>query len=65
MKKNEQARKKNIINDAIIKDISDSVHGITYGTVTIKINNSKIVQIEVTQNKRFDDVWVAEGGGGI
>jgi len=34
---------KNIVNDAIIKDISDSVHNLRYGTVTITVHNSKIV----------------------
>lgn len=65
MSKDTAAVQKNVINDAIIKDISESVRGLSFGTVTIKIHNSKIVQIEVTQNKRFDDVWTAEGGGGI
>ncbi len=65
MKNAEEPRRKNIINDAIIKDISESVHGLIFGTVTIKVNNAKIVQIDVTENKRFDDIWIAEGGGGI
>ncbi len=56
---------KNIVNDAIIKNISDSIHGINYGTVTITIHNSKIVQIEVSQKNRFDDVWTVQEGGGI
>ncbi|MCK9614754.1 MAG: YezD family protein [Candidatus Omnitrophica bacterium] len=54
---------KNIVNDAIIKDISDSVHNLKYGTVTITVHNSKIVQVEVAQKNRFDDVWLIEGGG--
>lgn len=65
MTKETSAGQKNIINDAIIKDISESVRGLSFGTVMIKVHNAKIVQIEVTQNKRFDDVWTAEGGGGI
>lgn len=65
MEKIKEGRKKNIINDAILKNISESVHGLAFGTITIKVNNSRIVQIEVTENKRFDDVWSAEGGGGI
>jgi hypothetical protein len=56
---------KNIVNDAIIKDISDSIHGISYGTVLITVHNSKIVQIEVSQKSRFDDVWTVQDGGGI
>jgi hypothetical protein len=61
----QQPFKKNIINDAILKEISDAIHGLAFGTVTIKINQSKIVQIEVAESKRFDDVWSVEGGGGI
>ena len=56
---------KNIVNDAIIKNISESIHGMSYGSVTITVHNSKIVQIEVSQKSRFDDVWTVEGGGGI
>jgi len=57
--------KRNIVNDAILKEISEAIHRLTFGTVTIKINNSKIVQIEVAENRRFDEVWSVEGGGGI
>jgi len=56
---------KNIVNDAIIKDISDSIHGLAYGTVTITVHNSKIVQIEISQKSRFDDIWNVQEGGGI
>lgn len=65
MEKVKDSLKKNIVNDAIIKDISDAIHKLAFGTVTIKVNHSRIVQIEVTENKRFDDLWTAEGGGGI
>ncbi len=60
-----QQFKKNIVNDAILKEISDAIHHLAFGTVTIKINHSKIVQLEVSENRRFDDVWSVEGGGGI
>ena len=62
---NKDAKNKNIINDAIIKDISDAIEGLEYGTVAIKVHDSKIAQVEVTKRKRFDDVWQIEGGGGI
>lgn len=58
-------KNKDIVNDAIIKDISDAVGGLEYGTVAIKIHNSKIIQIEVTKKKRFDDIWQVGEGGGI
>ena len=55
----------NIVNDAIVKDIRDAVSSIDYGTVLIKVHDAKIVQIEVTERKRFDDIWKLEEGGGI
>lgn len=56
---------RSIINDAIIKDISDSIHGLNFGTVMITVHNSKIVQIEVSKKSRFDDVWMVQEGEGI
>jgi len=56
---------KNIVNDAILKEIAGAVGSLEYGTVEIKVHNSKIIQIEVTEKKRFDDVWRVEEGGGI
>jgi hypothetical protein len=52
-------------NDAIVRDIKNAIAGLDYGTVTIKVHNSKIVQIEVTQKKRYDDAGQFEKGGGI
>ena len=58
-------KEKNIVNDAIIKDINKAVESLDYGLVEIKVHNSKIIQIEVTQRQRFDDAWKIEEGGGI
>ena len=52
-------------NDAIVKDIRNAIAMLDYGTVTIKVHNAKIVQIEITQKKRFDDAGLVEKGGGI
>jgi len=62
---NKNMNDKNIINDAIIKDISKAVHRLKYGAITIILHNSKIVQVEVAEKNRFDDVWLIEEGGGI
>lgn len=56
---------KNTVNNGIIKEIAGTVEGLDYGTIEIKVHNSKITQIEVTQRKRFDDVWDTGEGGGI
>ena len=52
---------RNIVNDAIIKDIATAIGSLEYGTVIIKVHETKIIQIEVTEKKRFDDVWRVEG----
>jgi len=51
--------------DAIVRDIRNAIADLDYGTVTIKVHNSKIVQVEITQKKRFDDGGLVEKGGGI
>ena len=60
-----KATSKNIVNDAIIKDIAQAVEGLEYGTVTLKVHDRKIIQVEVAQRKRFEDIWKIEEGGGI
>ncbi len=50
-------------NEAILKDIKNMIAGLDYGTVTIKVHNSKIVQVEITRKKRFDDAIMEKGGG--
>lgn len=65
MPKDKDNQKKNIINDAIIKELNDAVGNIKYGGINITVHNSRIVQVEVSEKKRFDDVWTVEEGGGI
>ena len=65
MTKEKDSQKKSIINDAIIKELNDAVRNIKYGGINITVHNSRIVQIEVSEKKRFDDVWTSEEGGGI
>jgi len=52
-------------NDIIIRDIRNSIACLDYGTVTIKVHNAKIVQVEITKKKRYDDAGQFEKGGGI
>lgn len=56
---------KKFLNDAIIKEISDAVGSLDYGEINIKVHDKKILQIEVAQRRRFDEVWKLEEGGGI
>lgn len=56
---------RNIVNDAIIKDLADKIVELKFGSIAIKVHDSKIVQIEVSHKNRFDDIWLIEEGGGI
>ena len=56
---------KSIINDSIIKDLSEQVIDLKFGAIVIKVHDSKIVQVDVTERTRYEDVWFVEKGGGI
>lgn len=56
---------KNLVNDAIVKDIIETINNLKYGQIQITVHNSRIVQIEKTEKTRFDDIWFSEKGGGI
>ena len=43
------------INPNIIEEITKSIQQIKYGEVVITIHNSKIVQVERREKKRFQD----------
>jgi|WetSurMetagenome_2_1015567.scaffolds.fasta_scaffold823372_2 hypothetical protein len=63
MKENEIKREYSF--NETLKDILGAVNKLDYGIITIKIHDSKIVQIEITQKKRYDDTELNEKGGGI
>jgi len=56
---------KKLLNESILREIGDAVGSLEYGMVCIKVHDSKIIQIEVTERKRFDEIWKLEGGAGI
>jgi hypothetical protein len=58
-------KSKDFINEAIIRDIKTAIEKMKYGTVIITVHNNKITQMEVSEKKRFDNVWIIEEGGGI
>jgi hypothetical protein len=61
----EKGPERSIVNDAIVKDLHQVLRNLKYGTVTLKVHDSKVVQIEVSEKRRYDDVWTIEGGAGI
>lgn len=57
--------RKNIVNDAITKEIVEALNTLKFGHVQITVHNSRIIQIDKTEKTRFDDIWLVEKGGGI
>jgi hypothetical protein len=53
------------INETIIKKVAELVKNIQFGSILIKVHDSKIIQVEVTEKSRFDNMWFMEKGGGI
>jgi Uncharacterized small protein len=44
------------LNESWIGRITDAVSGLQYGTVQIVVHDGRIVQIERTERRRFDEV---------
>ncbi|WP_027092363.1 YezD family protein [Cohnella thermotolerans] len=44
------------LNESWIDRIADAVTGLQYGTVQIVVHDGRIVQIERTERRRFDEV---------
>jgi len=56
--------KTNGIDAAWLRRIAESLSGIKYGSVHITIHDGKIVQIERTEKRRFDNPARPTGGEG-
>lgn len=53
------------VNDIILEEIRQAINALEFGMITVKVHAGKVIQVEVTEKKRFDDLWKLEGGGGI
>ncbi len=56
---------KTTAGEAVIRDLHEMVRRIRYGTITIKVHDANIVQVELTEKMRFDESGLLEKGGGI
>lgn len=54
---------KNILNDAILKNMHDIVERLWSGSITVTVSESRITRIETTQKQDFEEVWLEEGSG--
>lgn len=54
-----------ITNNTILNDIARSLEKLPFGTITIKIQDFKIVQVEITEKKRLDVMGFNDRDGGI
>jgi hypothetical protein len=49
----------------ILKRVTKALSGVKYGSVTITVHNSRVVQIEKSEKIRYDDDQYVVKGGGI
>ncbi|MDG0814617.1 YezD family protein [Cohnella rhizosphaerae] len=49
------------LNDSWIQRITEAVEGLQYGSVQIIVHDGRIVQIERTERRRFDEVAERRG----
>ena len=52
-------------NRQAIRQILESVKGLRFGHLMITVHNGKIMQVDITEKKRFDDLSCHEKGSGI
>jgi len=51
--------------DAVMQELKRAIEALKYGSITIKVHNGKIAQVEITEKRRFDMPIEFEKGGGI
>ena len=56
---------KKSINESIVNDIAKKIISIKYGSITITVHNSRIVQTEIAEKERYESTWLIEKGGDI
>ncbi len=54
-----------VSTDAVVQELKRDIEALKYGTVTIKVHNGRITQVEITEKRRFDVSVEFEKGGGI
>jgi hypothetical protein len=54
---------KDVLPEAVLRELRNAVARLKYGTITIKVHGSKVAQIEIAEKKRFDDAGLCDGEG--
>jgi len=56
---------RSVVSNIILEEIRQLVDSLEFGNILVKVHAGRVIQIEVTEKKRFNDLWELEGGGGI
>jgi hypothetical protein len=56
---------KEALTDDVLDELVKAIRRLTYGTITLKVHNAKIMQMEITEKRRFDEQPRFEKGDGI
>ena len=58
-------KRDSFVNHAILKEIAAGLSSLKYGDIVIKVHDSRIIQVERTEKKRYDNYRGMEQGCGI
>jgi hypothetical protein len=58
-------RDQHFINETILQDVLESIVKIGSGTITLKVHNAAISEMEISEKFRFKNTDYVENGGGI
>jgi len=53
------------LTNEVLEELVKAIRRLTYGTITLKVHNAKITQMEITEKRRFDEQPGFEKGDGI
>lgn len=54
---------KNTADEAVLKKVLETLKGLRFGSISITVHNSKIVQVDRIEKTRFDRETVESGEG--
>lgn len=54
-----------VLADAVLRELAKAVARLKYGTISLKVHEGKVTQMDITEKKRFDESRGFEKGDGI
>jgi hypothetical protein len=53
------------LTDVVLQELARAISRLKYGSITVKVHDGKVTQMEIAEKKRFDESAGFEKGDGI